>query len=191
MRFTDHFDHFAPYYDRVIRPGNYAILAGMLELPVEGILLDAGGGTGRVAEALRGLARRIVVADLSPRMLRQAQAKDGLVTLCSQSERLPIEDGACERIIMVDALHHVIDQAETAAELWRVLKPGGRLVILEPDIHFLGVKLVALGEKVLRMRSKFLSPADICRMFPNRDARVHVEHQAYNAYVIVQKATPA
>lgn len=190
MRFRDHFDFIAPYYDHFIRPGNYDILAAMLSLPAQGLLLDVGGGTGRVAAALRAQAPRLVVADVSPHMLRQARAKDGLVTLCAQSESIPLPSNTCERIIMVDALHHVYDQAKTAGELWRVLMPGGRLVILEPDIHFLGVKLVALAEKLLRMRSYFLAPEAISRLFTNHTARVHIERESYNAYVIVEKLSP-
>ena len=60
---------------------------------------------------------------------------------------------------MVDALHHVIHQGQTAREMYRVLKPGGRIVIEEPDIRKFGVKLIAVAEKLLLMRSHFLSPA--------------------------------
>ena len=38
-----------------------------------------------------------------------------------------------ERVIMVDALHHVYNHARAAAELWRFVKPGGRIVIEEEN----------------------------------------------------------
>ena len=47
---------------------------------------------------------------------------------------------------MVDALHHVADQEATIRELWRLLKPGGRIIIEEPDIRRFEVKLLALIE---------------------------------------------
>ena len=59
---------------------------------------------------------------------------------------------------MVDALHHVINHGQTAREMYRVLKPGGRIVIEEPDIRSFYVKLIAVAEKLLLMRSHFLSP---------------------------------
>jgi len=46
-----------------------------------------------------------------------------------------ILDHSFDRVLMVDALHHVVNQAETICELYRVLKPGGRLVIEEPDLR--------------------------------------------------------
>ena len=69
-----------------------------------------------------------------------------------------------------------VTTAETAAELWRTLKPGGRLVIMEPDIRLFSVKLVALAEKVALMRSHFLAPAAIVRLFRYPDART--QHRA-------------
>ena len=66
---------------------------------------------------------------------------------------------------MVDALHHVIHHADSAREMFRVLKPGGILVIEEPDIRTFGVKLIALAEKLLLMRSHFLAPDQIMKLF--------------------------
>ena len=88
---------------------------------------------------------------------------------------------------MVDALHHVIDQAATARELWRVLKPGGRLVIEEPDIRTFSVKVVALVEKMALMRSHFLSPSQIASLFHFPDASPRLEQEGNNAWVIIDK----
>src|SRR5512139_2508595 len=84
----DHFGFLAPFYDKLIQPKDPQEIREFGHLPTSGSLLDAGGGTGRVAQALRGQARMIVVADLSLRMLEQAHSKDGLRLACSYSERL-------------------------------------------------------------------------------------------------------
>jgi len=181
----DHFDFLAPIYDRAIPFSRLDLMLKMVALPVDGLLLDAGGGTGRVAAALRPYVRAALVADFSPGMLAQARKK-GLPVTQSPAERLPFAAGTFERIIMVDALHHVINQKETISELWRVLRPGGRLVIEEPDIRTLTVKLVAVGEKLALMRSHFLSPPKISALFPP-EARVKIETERYNAWVIVEK----
>lgn len=181
----DHFDLLAPLYDRAIPFSRLDWMLRVVNLPVDGLLLDAGGGTGRVAAALKPYTREVVVADISAGMLAQARGKK-LIGLMTPSEKLPFASETFPRIIMVDALHHVINQRETLAELWRVLQPGGRLVIEEPDIRTLTVKFVALVEKLALMRSHFIRPEAIVSSFPP-EARVTLEVEGYNAWVIVEK----
>ncbi len=181
----DHFDVLAPVYDRAIPFSRRDVLLKHLDLPVEGLLLDAGGGTGRVAAALRPYTRDVVIADVSSGMMAQSRRK-GLTCLHAPSERLPFVDGTFPRILMVDALHHVYHQEQTIRELWRVLQPGGRLVIEEPDVRTFVVKIVAVVEKLALMRSHFLTPPQIKALFPP-EARVAIEIEGYNAWVIAEK----
>jgi ubiquinone/menaquinone biosynthesis C-methylase UbiE len=187
MRILDHFDFLAPFYEKFIQPKDPQDLWQLVNLPARGALLDAGGGTGRVAQFMIGKANPVVVADLSFRMLRETRKKNGLQPACSTTEYLPYADGTFNRIIMVDALHHVINQQATVDELWRTLQPGGRLVIEEPDVRNLAVKLIALGEKLLLMRSHFLDPRRMVKLFHFLDARMQVETGAYTVWVIADK----
>ncbi len=185
----DHFSLAAPFYERII--GGLldpATLRAYLDLPTTGRLLDAGGGTGRVAQALRGLASEIVVTDVSSGMLRHAAGKDGLSALRAQVEALPFADATFDRIVVVDAFHHFADHRAAIAELWRVLAPGGRLVIEEPNIDTLIVKVVALAERVALMQSRFFSPRDMGQMLQAVGAQVelHSDH-AFNAWVVAHK----
>jgi ubiquinone/menaquinone biosynthesis C-methylase UbiE len=181
----DHFDLIAPVFSRV----SYSSLETMLtqaNLPTSGRVLDAGGGTGRVAGAIREYAGEVVVADPSLGMLRQAdRTRFGLA--CSNSEALPFPNDSFERVIMVDALHHVIHQGQTAREMYRVLKPGGRIVIEEPDIRKFGIKLIAIGEKLLLMRSHFLSPQKIINLFSFDSTKASIHATEGNAWVVIQK----
>jgi len=183
----DHFGFLAPFYDRVIGSRAFERLILLAGLPIEGSLLDAGGGTGRVAETLRGLAGKLIVADVSHGMLRQTLTKGGLVPVCSAAEMLPFGDGVFDRIVIVDALHHVHSQKATADELWRVLAPNGRLVIEEPDVRRIAVKFVAIAEKIALMRSHFLAPGEIAKLFSQQEASVEIVEDGFNAYVVVTK----
>ena len=159
----DHFDLLAPIYERLIPPQDPDELGSLLGLSPEHALLDAAGGTGRVSGALAVSAGRVVVCDASPRMLEQARKK-GLETVQAELESLPFADATFDRILLVDAFHHVKYQRIALRELLRVLKPSGRLVIEEPDVRRLPVKIVALLEKLFLMRSHFKTPAAMAMM---------------------------
>ncbi|MFW6136291.1 MAG: class I SAM-dependent methyltransferase [Chloroflexota bacterium] len=157
----DHFDFLAPIYDIVIPPADPARLQELLRLPTRGRVLEAGGGTGRVSSRLLPLVGTLVINDLSRPMLQQAQAKGPLLPVQSYVERLPFPDASFDRVFAVDALHHFDDHHAALGELLRVLMPGGRLVIEEPDIRRFPVKVIALFEKLALMRSHFLTEEQI------------------------------
>lgn len=184
----DHFDFLAPFYDRVIPPKPPERLFQLLAFSPGDRLLDAGGGTGRISQFLAGAGDQVVIADTSYQMLQKSQEKSGLVQVNAASESLPFPDNLFDRVLMVDALHHVFDQARTAGELWRVLKPGGRIVIEEPDIDKVAVKLIAAAEKITLMRSRFLRAEQIKTLFSGHASQVQTLTEGHYAWVIVDKA---
>lgn len=189
----DHFRFVAPIYDRVFTAdgSDHAALREALALPAEGLLLDAGGGTGRVSAHLRSYTGGVVVVDVSRGMLAQAREKNALLPALGQVERLPFADGQFARILIVDAFHHFFHHAEAVEDLWRVLAPGGRLVILEPNIARWPVRLIALAETLLLMRSRFYTAAQLTAMFsPYQNARVAADVES-NPFQIVLKVDKA
>jgi len=183
----DHFGILAPVYEKYIKPKYPVKLAELVQLPISGSLLDVGGGTGRVSQFFSDDVGNLFLADLSHLMLVESHSKKDLLPACSHSEFLPFPDEHFERIIMIDALHHVCDQQRTVNELWRVLKPGGRIVIEEPDIHNWTVKLVALGEKLALMRSHFLDAAEISELFNLYPANITSVKEGHIAWIVVEK----
>lgn len=185
----NHFDFLAPYYDRFIKPTDRTHFYELTSLPASGLMLDVGGGTGQKSYHMREMVSGILIADSSMGMLREAHKKGGVQPVRSVAERLPFDDNIFERVIMVDALHHVEDYRATAREMWRVVKPGGRIVIEEPDIRTASVKLMAVIEKTVLMRSHFISPPRIAAEFNHPTASIHIETEGSTAWVIVEKLT--
>ncbi len=183
----DHFDFIAPFYDQLAGPPDRSRFQRLLKLPCTGRLLDAGGGTARISSHLNGLIDHIVVSDLSRRMLKQAANKP-VCRIRSRVEQLPFTDGTFDRILIVDALHHFGDQRQAISDLLRVLKRGGRLAIEEYDLNHKMVKLLALAEKILGMRSRFLRPAEIRAMIDSNGVSAQIERpNRFSAWIIADK----
>jgi len=96
-------------------------------------VLDVGIGTGLVArEALRVMGGRgqLVGVDPSPGMMGQV-ALPGVELVAGRAEALPRPDASADFLSMGYALRHISDVAAAFAEFHRVLRPGGRLLVLE------------------------------------------------------------
>lgn len=182
------FDLLGPFYDHVIGPKTPESLRHPLNLPSRGWLLDAGGGTGRASAGLRELTGNLVICDLSVSMLKEAQAKGIQNLVLASATQLPFAAETFDRIMVIDALHHMPEQKTTVGEMLRTLKKNGRLLIEEPDIRLFAVKLIALFEKLALMKSIFHSPPQIQSMAESFGAQVNIGSDGKgSAWVMVDK----
>ena len=97
-------------------------------------LLDVASGTGLVAlEAAKilGTADNITCLDSSAGMLAVARSKLAAHFMLGRAEQMPLADNSYDFLTMGYALRHVTSLEETFREFHRVLKPGGKLLILE------------------------------------------------------------
>lgn len=184
----DHFNLLAPIYDKVIQTPDIEIFRELLNLPSPGFLLDAGGGTGRVSSQLIPFVEGVVISDVSSGMLKQARRKSGLLPIQTMAESLPFASGTFDRVLVVDALHHFRDQKLAMSDLIRVLAPGGRLLIQEPNLSKWQVKMIALFEKLAFMKSHFYYPEQISRMGQSMGANCHViVEDGFAAWIVADK----
>lgn len=160
----DHFNFLGPIYDLIFGRSNNQEIVKLTDIKDSQCVLDVGGGTGRISVLLKKETAKIIIADSAINMIKQAQDK-GIQAVNAVSEELPFRDGCFDRIVMVDAFHHVENQEITLNEMWRLLAKDGKIIIEEPNVHNLIVKMIALGEKLLLMRSHFVSPENIADMF--------------------------
>lgn len=111
--------------------------AGRLEswLPAtRGDLLDLGCGTGRLSLLAAGQGHRVTAVDRSPRMAEQARAKlagTGSEVLVGDAARPPVGERAFDVIVARHVVWLLPDPAAALAHWFGLLKPGGRLILIE------------------------------------------------------------
>lgn len=139
------FSAIAPRYDFLNRLLSLGIdqswrrqLVRMAVTRRQGPFLDVACGTGDVALALRRKAPDVEIygVDFSPEMLALAQVKSdkngaALQLAPASAEKLPFADNHFELLTIAFGIRNVIDRPRALREFYRVLKPGGRLAILE------------------------------------------------------------
>jgi ubiquinone/menaquinone biosynthesis C-methylase UbiE len=140
------YDDFAAAYSAANDEGlfnNYYERPEMLRLAgdVAGLrVLDAGCGSGPMTAELRGRGAIVSGFDVSAGMVALAKARlgdDADVRVADLAAPLPYSDAEFDLAVVSLALHYVQDWAPTLAELRRVLKPGGRLLvsIIHPTVY--------------------------------------------------------
>ncbi|MBK6007571.1 class I SAM-dependent methyltransferase [Ramlibacter ginsenosidimutans] len=97
-------------------------------------VVDVGMGTGLVTRQIlkiTGEPQRLIGVDPSPGMMKQAHFDQPVECRLGRAEEIPVATGSADFLVMGYALRHIADFAAAAAEFRRVLKPGGRLLLLE------------------------------------------------------------
>lgn len=98
---------------------------------------DLGAGEGTLSQLLAQRAEKVIAVDLSPKMVEYAQSlahKNGLYNLefrIGDIESPPIDNGSIDLAILSQALHHAENPQRAIDAAHRILKPGGRVIILD------------------------------------------------------------
>ena len=102
----------------------------------QAVIVDVGCGDGAAlaAAAAHNPAHRFAGIDWSGDALRQAKARSLTVVRGSVNPGLPVADGTADVVIMSELIEHLVDPDGAVAEVRRVLRPGGSLLLSTPNL---------------------------------------------------------
>ena len=172
------FDAIAPRYDLVNRVMTFGMDRGWrkravdaLRLPQGSLVVDVACGTGDFCRELERRGSRSVGMDLSLGMLREARTDAPLVQ--ADGLRMPLADGSVDGITCGFALRNVSDVADLTREFARVLRPGGRISLLEvaePESRVLRFGNKIYFRRIVPVIGGLLSDRDAYRYLPESTA---------------------
>jgi len=157
-----------------VQAGRAGALAARLErlLPLRGDerVVDVGTGTGALAFAVAPRAREVVAVDSDPTMLARARATApaNVEQVEADAQRLPFADGAFDVAASLRTLHHVRRPELAVAELVRVTRAGGTILVVDqiaPVDPLAAVELNRFESARDPSTSRILSDGDLRALF--------------------------
>jgi len=102
-------------------------------LPSGGRLLEIGCSSGYLTHHFLGRVESMVGLDINPAALASARGRHPhLRAVCSDVERLPFADGSFDAVVMLEVIEHTRSDTAAVAEIRRVLRVGGTLILSTP-----------------------------------------------------------
>jgi ubiquinone/menaquinone biosynthesis C-methylase UbiE len=138
-----YFDELAGRFGRHYVPGrSWKGLSEMfLKLMPPLVVADLGAGEGTLSLLLTQRAERVIAVDHSQKMLEYVvdiARRNGVKNLdyrLGDLEELPLADSEVDLVLFHQSLHHALHPGKAVDEAWRIVKPGGRIVVMDLVKH--------------------------------------------------------
>jgi SAM-dependent methyltransferase len=112
-------------------PGTYDVVGRLLARPSSGLILDAPCGEGQFSSALQRAGHRVVAGDLAYAGLKTSSVQ---VVAFDLNVSLPFHDDSFEAVVAIEGIEHLENPYLFLREMFRVLRPQGRLIVTTPNI---------------------------------------------------------
>lgn len=138
-----YFDELAGKFGRQYVPGRSwkGIAEALIRLMPPMVIADLGAGEGTISQLMAERAKKVIAIDNSEKMVEfgsELAKKHGISNLeyrLGDLEDVPIRTGTVDLAFLSQALHHARHPERALSEAWRILKPGGRIAILDLNRH--------------------------------------------------------
>ena len=109
-----------------------------------GCILDLGCGSGLVSTELKRIGCDVIGVDISLSAVRKYRAAGYTGLICDLEKPLPFKDEMFDGVWISEVIEHIVEYAFLISEIYRVLKPKGKLYLTTPNSAFFGYRLLFL-----------------------------------------------
>lgn len=142
-RAAAYFEKLAGKFGRTYIPGRswQALAHGLMALLPPLVIADLGAGEGTLSQLLARGARKVIAIDNAPAMVEfgtRSALENGFTNLeyrLGDIEDPPVEAGSVDLALFSQALHHAASPSKAVEAAFKILKPGGRILILDLAAH--------------------------------------------------------
>lgn len=149
MKDLNDFDKVHKHYDNFMKLFNlykHEDILTLADFKNHQVVVDIGGGTGALAEFISYSCTTVYVLDKSNKMLSKVKTSKNVISIEGDALNTPFKDNTIDTVILSDVFHHIKEQNQLILEISRILKPGGKIVILDFNKNYLKTKLLIAFE---------------------------------------------
>src|ERR671932_1309940 len=145
------------------------VMSEYIDIRPNEILLDIGGNTGKVTEAYSNSCKEVVVLEPKRSVVEYGKSRrPNIKFIEGEAENIPLPDEYFDKVVASASFHHFSDQDKALEEMKRVLKPDGKIIILEIDPNTPRGKRLKFCENLFHTGAKLYTPSQ-----PSKKIQVH------------------
>jgi demethylmenaquinone methyltransferase/2-methoxy-6-polyprenyl-1,4-benzoquinol methylase len=140
------------------------VMSEYVHIRSDDVILDIGGNTGKVTEAYSNNCEEVIVLEPKRNVVEYGKSRRPNIKFVEgEAENIPLPDAYFDKVVASASFHHFSDHDKALEEMKRVLKPDGKIIILEIDPNTRRGERLKFCETVFHTGAKLYQPAQLSK----------------------------
>jgi ubiquinone/menaquinone biosynthesis C-methylase UbiE len=140
------------------------VMSEYVDIRSEDVILDIGGNTGKVTEAYSNNCKEVIALEPKRNVVEYGKSRRPNIKFVEgEAENIPLPDAYFDKVVASASFHHFSDHDKALEEMKRVLKPDGKIIILEIDPNTRRGERLKFCETVFHTGAKLYQPAQLSK----------------------------